>query len=39
MIRHQNALHMGFKLWVLCSGILRGLLEFIALQRSRFRTR
>jgi len=38
MIRHQNAFNPGFKLWVLCIGILRGLAEFIALQRSRFRT-
>jgi len=37
MIGHLNASKMGFKLLVLCSSVTLGLVEFLALQRSRYR--
>jgi hypothetical protein len=37
MIGHFNASKMGFKLLVLCSSVTLGLVEFFALQRSRYR--
>ena len=37
MTGHFNASKMGFKLLVLCSNVTLGLVEFFALQRSRYR--
>ena len=37
MSGHFNASKMGFKLLVLCSSVTLGLVEFLALQRSRYR--